>query len=125
MSQQGNFGWVLALMCQVVSLSETLEKMSRLREESQRSPSPPPAASRRRQAHRKAREKKVTAWEISEGAACAFKIISDFTCKSNLQLKYWECQKCAREKTSFDLHIVTVRLTLIISMMQPPLLHFT
>ncbi|XP_042290921.1 zinc finger MYM-type protein 4 isoform X1 [Thunnus maccoyii] len=39
---------------------ETLEKMSRLREESQRSPSPPPATSqrRRRQVHRKAREKK-------------------------------------------------------------------
>ncbi|KAM6974368.1 zinc finger MYM-type protein 4-like [Tautogolabrus adspersus] len=38
---------------------ETLERMARLREQSQRSPSPPPATSRRRQAHRKAREKKV------------------------------------------------------------------
>ncbi|XP_034401111.1 zinc finger MYM-type protein 4-like isoform X2 [Cyclopterus lumpus] len=37
---------------------ETLERMARLREQSQQSPSPPPAASRRRQAHRKAREKK-------------------------------------------------------------------
>ncbi|KAM7373555.1 hypothetical protein PAMP_008397 [Pampus punctatissimus] len=37
---------------------ETLEKMAKLRDESRRSPSPPPAASRRRQAHRKAREKK-------------------------------------------------------------------
>nr|XP_040044626.1 zinc finger MYM-type protein 4 isoform X1 [Gasterosteus aculeatus aculeatus] len=37
---------------------ETLERMARLREQSQRSPSPPPAAPRRRQAHRKAREKR-------------------------------------------------------------------
>ncbi|KAM8841688.1 zinc finger MYM-type protein 4 isoform 2-T3 [Spinachia spinachia] len=37
---------------------ETLERMAQLREQSQRSPSPPPAASRRRQAHRKAREKR-------------------------------------------------------------------
>ncbi|XP_038581186.1 zinc finger MYM-type protein 4-like isoform X1 [Micropterus salmoides] len=37
---------------------ETLENMARLREHSQRSPSPPPAVPRRRQAHRKAREKK-------------------------------------------------------------------
>ncbi|KAM7384706.1 hypothetical protein PAMA_011861 [Pampus argenteus] len=37
---------------------ETLEKMAKLRDESQRSPSPPPATPRRRQAHRKAREKK-------------------------------------------------------------------
>uniref|UniRef100_A0A8C4NJ04 THAP-type domain-containing protein n=1 Tax=Dicentrarchus labrax TaxID=13489 RepID=A0A8C4NJ04_DICLA len=37
---------------------ETLERMARLRDQTQRSPSPPPAAPRRRQAHRKAREKK-------------------------------------------------------------------
>ncbi|XP_037330501.2 zinc finger MYM-type protein 4 isoform X2 [Pungitius pungitius] len=37
---------------------ETLERMARLREQSERSPSPPPAATRRRQAHRKAREKR-------------------------------------------------------------------
>ncbi|XP_010796037.1 zinc finger MYM-type protein 4 [Notothenia coriiceps] len=37
---------------------ETLEKMARLRDESRRTPSPPPATPRRRQAHRKAREKK-------------------------------------------------------------------
>ncbi|KAM3597055.1 uncharacterized protein V6R79_025494 [Siganus canaliculatus] len=37
---------------------ENLEKMARLREQSQRSPSPPPDSSRRRQAPRKAREKK-------------------------------------------------------------------
>ncbi|XP_040909206.1 zinc finger MYM-type protein 4-like isoform X2 [Toxotes jaculatrix] len=36
---------------------ETLEKMARLREQSQQPPSPPPATPRRRQAHRKAREK--------------------------------------------------------------------
>ncbi|XP_075962361.1 zinc finger MYM-type protein 4 isoform X3 [Anarhichas minor] len=37
---------------------ETLERMAQWREQSRRSPSPPPAALRRRQAHRKAREKK-------------------------------------------------------------------
>ncbi|XP_054461866.1 zinc finger MYM-type protein 4 isoform X2 [Anoplopoma fimbria] len=37
---------------------ETLERMARLREQTRRSLSPPPAASRRRQAHRKAREKR-------------------------------------------------------------------
>ncbi|KAM4630941.1 zinc finger MYM-type protein 4-like [Polymixia lowei] len=36
---------------------ETLEKMSQLREQAQRTPSPPPASTRRRQAHRKARKK--------------------------------------------------------------------
>nr|XP_020474150.1 zinc finger MYM-type protein 4 isoform X2 [Monopterus albus] len=36
---------------------ESLERMARLREQSQQPQSPPPAASRRRQAHRKAREK--------------------------------------------------------------------
>lgn len=39
--------------------SETLEKMARLREHSQRSPSPPPTTSRRRQANKKGREKRV------------------------------------------------------------------
>ncbi|XP_073340524.1 zinc finger MYM-type protein 4 isoform X6 [Pagrus major] len=37
---------------------ETLERMARLREHAERSPSPPPAVTRRRQAPRKAREKK-------------------------------------------------------------------
>ncbi|KAL3043474.1 hypothetical protein OYC64_003357 [Pagothenia borchgrevinki] len=37
---------------------EMLEKMARLRDESRRTPSPPPATPRRRQAHRKAREKR-------------------------------------------------------------------
>ncbi|KAM9839138.1 zinc finger MYM-type protein 4 [Aulostomus maculatus] len=37
---------------------ETLERMARLKAQQQRSPSPPPVASRRRQAPRKAREKK-------------------------------------------------------------------
>ncbi|KAM4630943.1 zinc finger MYM-type protein 4-like isoform 2-T2 [Polymixia lowei] len=37
---------------------ETLEKISQLREQAQRTPSPPPASTRRRQAHRKARDKK-------------------------------------------------------------------
>ncbi|XP_049890849.1 zinc finger MYM-type protein 4 isoform X3 [Epinephelus moara] len=37
---------------------ETLERMARLREQARRSPSPSPAAPRRRQAHRKAREKR-------------------------------------------------------------------
>ncbi|XP_063754586.1 zinc finger MYM-type protein 4-like isoform X2 [Eleginops maclovinus] len=37
---------------------ETLERMARLRDESKRTPSPPPVPARRRQAHRKAREKR-------------------------------------------------------------------
>ncbi|KAM6899612.1 zinc finger MYM-type protein 4-like [Xenentodon cancila] len=37
---------------------ETLEMLARLRDQCDRSPSPPPSTSRRRQAHRKAREKK-------------------------------------------------------------------
>ncbi|XP_070777315.1 zinc finger MYM-type protein 4-like [Enoplosus armatus] len=48
---------------------ETLERMARLREHSQRSPSPPPAAPRRRQAHRKAREKKGRKSQRSTKAA--------------------------------------------------------
>ncbi|XP_044027837.1 zinc finger MYM-type protein 4 isoform X2 [Siniperca chuatsi] len=48
---------------------ETLERMARLREHSQRSPSPPPAAPRRRQAHRKAREKKGRKSQRSSKAA--------------------------------------------------------
>nr|XP_046274089.1 zinc finger MYM-type protein 4-like isoform X2 [Scatophagus argus] len=48
---------------------EILEKTARLREHSQRSPSPPPAAPRRRQAHRKAREKKGRkSQRLSKGA---------------------------------------------------------
>ncbi|XP_060915066.1 zinc finger MYM-type protein 4-like isoform X1 [Labrus mixtus] len=52
---------------------ETLERMARLREQSQRSPSPPPAASRRRQAHRKAREKRGRKPQRSKAAEASSK----------------------------------------------------
>ncbi|XP_034560540.1 zinc finger MYM-type protein 4 isoform X2 [Notolabrus celidotus] len=48
---------------------ETLERMARLREQAQRSPSPPPATSRRRQAQRKAREKRGRKPQRSSKAA--------------------------------------------------------
>jgi len=52
--------WVSLLMFCVVSMPETLESMSKLREQSSKPPSPVPAVQRRRQAHRKARDKRVT-----------------------------------------------------------------
>ncbi|KAM4630948.1 zinc finger MYM-type protein 4-like [Polymixia lowei] len=45
---------------------ETLEKMSQLREQAQRTPSPPPASTRRRQAHRKARKKGYKSRRLAE-----------------------------------------------------------
>ncbi|XP_008329236.1 zinc finger MYM-type protein 4-like isoform X2 [Cynoglossus semilaevis] len=47
---------------------ETLEKMARLREHSQRSPSPPPTTSRRRQANKKGREKRGRKAQESKAA---------------------------------------------------------
>ncbi|XP_023119889.2 zinc finger MYM-type protein 4 isoform X1 [Amphiprion ocellaris] len=48
---------------------ETLERMSRLREQSHKPPSPPPVTSRRRQGHRKAREKRGRKPQRSSKAA--------------------------------------------------------
>ncbi|KAG7500671.1 hypothetical protein JOB18_025701 [Solea senegalensis] len=47
---------------------DTLERMALLRERSQQTPSPPPTASRRRQAPRKAREKRGRKWQRSSKA---------------------------------------------------------
>lgn len=55
---------LLGLMGHVVPFPETLERLARLREQSQRSPSPPPATQRRRQNQRKAREKRVTVFDV-------------------------------------------------------------
>lgn len=50
------------------SSSETLERMARLRDHCNRTPSPPPVQPRRRQAPRKAREKRVAA-QVQGGGA--------------------------------------------------------
>uniref|UniRef100_UPI0037E71B6F zinc finger MYM-type protein 4-like n=1 Tax=Semicossyphus pulcher TaxID=241346 RepID=UPI0037E71B6F len=58
---------------------ETLERMAELREQARRSPSPPPATSRRRQAPRKAREKRGRKPQRSAKAAEAKKGSSNKT----------------------------------------------
>lgn len=82
--------------------------MAKLSEPSQQSPSPPPAPPRR-QAHRKAREKKVTTWEEGQRAVCADQIVlPGLTCS-------------VLEPCSVGPVTVSLLLALIISLMHPPL----